>query len=531
MIVYSQYFHVELVQQDLWLKERLKPTRSGYNRTLCCMGGTRESILNEITAWVTNQSRPNNTYWIYGLPGIGKTSLAHSICQTLDKRKQLVGAFFCQRDDTSSSEPRNILPTLIYKLAGISPSFRRIVAESLRNNQNLTTESMEDTLFLDFIRSLPGEPNEHSLAFVIDALDECGNSQTRQDVLKALTDAAALAPWLKIIITSRPETDIERFFNGLTGSSHSSYDLATDQKANDDLRTFARIQFNLVASYWHLSRSWPEESDFNRVISRANGLFIFIKTLVLALEKCEDAEETLKEALQGSAGTGLESLYGLYSSILKSHSSIGGFWRVVVVITTAQYRPLSIEPIAKLTGVKLNLVEKWVDALSSLLYRDEGANGAIRVRHLSISDFFFSDHCDYQVNLREAHAQQGTSCLETMVKELRFNICKLDDSRIANKDVKDLQSRIEENISDPLQYSSLYWSSHLCFSSDNGNRDPRALGKLNGFFEGLYPLFWIEVLSIIAMVPIGAPCLRKVIAWLRVSTGHSPARQSDSNSL
>src|SRR5258706_3706812 len=216
--------------------------------------------------------------------------------------------------------------------------------------------------------------------------------------------------------------------------------------------------------------------------------------------------------------------------ILDDSAQIGATL-TLVVITTAQYRPLSKEPIAKLTGVKPNLVEKCVNALSSLLYRDEGANGAIRVRHLSISDFFLSDRCDYQVNLREAHAQQGISCLETMVKELRFNICELDDSRLANKDVKDLQSRIEENISDPLQYRSLYWSNHLCFSPDSINRDPSALGKLKGFFEGLYPLFWIEVLSIMGMVPIGAPSLRGVITWVRVSTGHSSARQGDSNSL
>ena len=495
------------------------------------MKGTRESILEEVIAWVAGGSGSSNTYWIYGLPGIGKTSLAHSICETLDERNQLVGAFFCQRDDTNSSEPRNILPTLIYKLAETSPNFRRVVAERLRSKPNLTTESMKNAHFLDFIISLSGPTHEHSLAFVIDALDECGNSKTRPDVLKALTDAAALAPWLKIIITSRPEADIERFFNGFAGSSHSSYDLATDQKAGDDLRTFARTQFDLVATSWCLSTPWPTESDFNKVISRSNGLFIFIKTLVLALETCDDAEETLKEALQGSTGTGLESLYGLYSSILKAHSNIGGFWRVIVVITTAQYRPLSKESIAKLTGVKPNLVEKWVNALSSLLYRDEGANGAIRVRHLSISDFFLSDHCVYQVNLREAHAQQGISCLETMVKELRFNICNLDDSRLANTDVKDLQSRIEENISDPLQYSSRYWSNHLCFSLDSSNRDPRVLGQLNEFFEGSCPLFWIEVLSILKMVPIGAPCLRRVINWLRVSTGHSSARPSDSNSL
>jgi hypothetical protein len=481
------------------------------------MDGTRQSILNEVTAWAANGSGPSNTCWIYGLPGIGKTSLAHSICKTLDDRNQLIGAFFCQRDDPNSSEPRNILPTLIYKLTEISPTFQTRVAERLRDKPNMTTESMDGTHFLDFILSMPGQNNEHSRAFVIDALDECGDNRSRQDVLKALTDIAARAPWLKIIITSRPEADIERFFRGLTGSSHSSYDLAADQKASDDLRTFARSEFAEVASHWGLSKSWPEESDFNRVISRANGLFIFIKTLILALEKCEDAEEALKEVVQGSAGTGLESLYGLYSSILKAHSNISGFWRMIVVITTAQYRPLCEGPIAKLTGVKPNLVGKWVNTLSSLLYRDEGANGAIRVRHLSISDFFLSDRGEYQVNLREAHAQQGIACLETMVKGLRFNICNLEDSRLANADIIDLPSRVKQNVSDPLQYSCLHWSNHLCPSA---NRDERlmVLGGLKKFFWGVYPLFWVEVLSIMGMVPIGAQSVRRLLSWVRVST-------------
>jgi len=522
MIVYPQLFHIELVQQDLWLSEQLKPTRTSYNPDLCCMKDTRQSILDEVIAWVANRSGPSNTYWVYGLPGIGKTSLAHSICENLHKRKHLVGAFFCQRDDPNLSDPINILPTFIYKLAMIFPPFRTIVTQHLRDDPNLTPDSMKGSLFLHFLRSLPCHP-EHTHVFVIDALDKCDKCQKRQDVLKALTDAAALAPWLKIIITSRPEADIERIFHVLTGPLHSSYDLAVDQKASDDLRTFARSQFALVALHFGLSKSWPEESDFSRVISRANGLFIFIKTLILALENCEDTEVSLKEALQGSASAGLESLYGLYSSILKAHSNFDGCWRIIVVITTAQYRPLCQDPIAKLMGVKPNLVGKWVDALSSLLYRDEGANGAIRVRHFSISDFFLSDRCEYRVNLQEAHARQSIACLEMMVKELRFNICKLDDSRLANRDVKDLQFRIEKNIPEPLQYSSLYWSNHLCFSPDSVNRDPQALGKLKGFFEGSYPLFWVEVLSIMGMIATGSPSIRRVITWVRVSTSQLAA--------
>jgi len=512
---------VELVQQDLWLKGRLKPVETSYDQKLRCMDGTRQFILDQIIAWVTNAPGQEGVlrstpYWIYGLPGIGKTSLAHSICEKLNERKQYSGAFFCRRDDTNASEPRNILPTLIYQLAKSSPPFRSVVTEYLHKDQHITPQSMQDTLFLDFIRCIPRYSNPGTLVVVIDALDECGSTQSRADILKVLIDAAALAPWLKIIITSRPEVDIIRSL----GTS-AKYDLGTDQEATADLRTFAQRQFNLVASRWTLPTPWPSEPLLNRVILRANGLFIFIKTLVLALEKCKDPEECLMEALQGSARAGSESLYSLYSSIVKSHSEIAGFWRMIAVITTAQYRPLRKEPIAELAGVKPFLVEALVNDLSSLLHRDEGANGAIRVRHLSISEFFASNRCDYQGDLQAAHVQQGIACLQTMVKQLRFNICKLEDSRLANTDIKDLPLRIEQNISDPLQYSSLYWSTHLHSTPDEIQRGV-ILRSLKEFLEGPYPLFWIEVLSVMGMVSVGAPSLRGVISLVKVSPCNSP---------
>jgi hypothetical protein len=160
---------------------------------------------------------------------------------------------------------------------------------------------MEHSIFLDFIYNLPRQP-EHTLVFVIDALDECGDHQSRPGILRVLTDAATQAPWLKVIITSRPEADIQRFFDAFTRLSHLRCDLATDEEASADLRTFAQSQFNSVASKWYLPTPWPEESLIDGVISRANGLFIFIKTLVLSLEQCEDPEEYLKAALQDSEG-------------------------------------------------------------------------------------------------------------------------------------------------------------------------------------------------------------------------------------
>ncbi len=488
------------------------------------MEGTRESLLNQIMAWVTNeleQEGASNTYWIYGLPGIGKTSLALSICERLYDQMHLAGAIFCRRDDPNLSDPGNILPTLIYKLAIIFPPFRRIVAHRVRNDPNLTPELMKYSLFLDFIRQLPRPPNR-SLVFVIDALDECGDSQSRLSTLKVLTDAAAYAPWLKIIIISRPEVDIQRFF-GAPDLQHLRYDLARDPEANADLRTFARREFDMVASEWHLPTPWPEESLFDAVTSRANGLFIFIKTVVLAIGRSKDPTESLNATLRDSAGPGLTSLYSLYSSILKSrivHSNAEFRRMIGVLLTSAPYRPLCEETIAELAGVKANLVKMWVDSLSSLLYRDEGANGGIRVRQSSISDFFFSDDCpyDYQINFRDANVQLGIACLDTMVKQLRFNICELDDSRLANADIEDLPSRIQRLISDTLQYSCLYWSNHLCFPPGDHDQRVLVLEGMKKFLEGPYPLFWIEVMSIMGMVPTTAPSLRRVISWVRVST-------------
>jgi len=514
-IYHSQQFRVE---QHLLLS-RLKYVKTGYDRDLCCMDGTRKSTLKRIIAWVTSgleQTDGRNTYWIYGLLGIGKTTLAHSICACLHDKEQLAGAFFCRRDNQELKEPRNILPTLIHKLAILSPPFRSIVAEWLRNNPNAAPESMRPTLLLDFIRKLPRVPKK-TLVFVIDALDECGSPESRPRVLQALTDATACAPWLKVIITSRQEVDIQRFFDSPTQLPHLRCDLTADEETTSDLRIFAEYRFNRVASSRSLQSPWPEPLLLDRVIFRAAGLFIFIETLALVLERCHEPTKLLGATLQDSSSPGLMSLYGVYSRIVRARrvQRNAEFRRMIgVLLIAAPNRPLCEETIAELAGVRPDVVKIWVDDLGSMVYRDDEASGGIRVRHLSISDFFMSDYGqgDYQVNLRDANVKLGIACLEKMVDELRFNICGLEDSRLANADVKGLASRIKENISDALQYSSLYWSNHLCFTPDTHERLLRNV--LRKFFEGPYALFWVEVLSIMGMLGIGVPSLRGLTSKL-----------------
>ena len=521
LIDQSQQFRVE---QHLLLS-RLKDVKTGYNRNLCCMEGTRKYLLEHIIAWVTSgleQTDGKNTYWIYGLPGTGKTSLAHSICASLHDKEQLAGAFFCQRDDQEFREPNNILLTLVRKLAILFPPFRNIVAEWLRSNPNVTPESIDPDLFASFFIHRLARLPKRNLVFVIDALDECGSTESHPGILKALSDATVHAPWLKVIITSRQDVDIRQFSDSPTQLSHLRYDLTADKDTTGDLRIFAEYRFNRVALAQCLQSPWPERLLLDRVISRASGLFIFIETLALALEHSDQPTKLLGAALQDSSSPGLRSLYGLYSTIIRARrvQRNAEFRRMIgVLLTTTPHRRLCEETIAELAGVRPDVVKMWVEDLASMFYRDEGASGGIRVRHSSISDFFVSNDCqgDYQVDLRETDMALGIACLETMIEQLRFNICELEDSRLANSDVQDLASRIKGNISDALQYSSLYWTNHLCFTPGTSGR--RMWDKLRKFFEGPYALFWVEVLSIMGMLRIGVPSLRELTSKLvKVST-------------
>jgi len=400
----------------------------------------------------------------------------------------------------------------------MSAAAPRVVQAVERARPDLTLESRETTVKYIWANiALNIQTTNETRNTKNMACDESHSLNT--GVLKALTDATACAPWLKVIITSRQEVDIQRFFDGPTQTSHLRCDLTADEETTSDLRIFAEHRFNKVASTRHFQSPWPEPSLLDRLIDRAAGLFIFIETLASALIRCHNANELLARTLHDSAGPGLASLYDLYASIVKARRVRSGaeFKRVIgVFLITAPYRPLCEETIAELAGVNLDLVKMWVEDLGSLFYRDEGAGGGIRVRHLSISDSMI-----VRATVRSTFETQIWNWVSLASRRwLNGSVSTSAGSKIPgsrNADVKGLASRIKENISDALQYSSLYWSNHLCFTPDTGEK--RVWDMLRKFFEGQYPLFWVEVLSIMRMLGIGVPSLRALTSKLvKVST-------------
>ncbi|KAG8813182.1 hypothetical protein FRC19_002623, partial [Serendipita sp. 401] len=511
--------------EEKMLLDRLNPIQAGYKLDYGCMEGTRVSVLDDIVEWAlrscnggisSQNTNPSNVYWLYGIPGIGKTAVAHSICAQLHKNGILGGTFFCKRDDPDLRDPKSVLPTLIFNLAEMWGPYRKLVADKLRKDPKLTRHSAEDELFSQLLESLQSHPS-HPLVMVIDALDECGDNRGRNSIISSLFAASSRVNWLRIIVTSRQSSDIETCFKRFDGR-YSVKDLAADANAQADILFFARSKLANVANEYDLPEDWPGQAKVEEIVERSGGLFIFVDTLARLLEGGLDPDQYLEQALSVGPGNALERLYNFYATAI--HSQIGQSRRefksaMGTIIAVGKYRPLSDKAVAQLSGLRINIITTLVNKLGSLLYRDATPNGGIRVRHLSVIDFLTGSNTseDLKVDITQANRDTGIACLKVMIQELQFNLCRIDSSLIANQDIADLQSRVDQNMSEALQYSCLHWSDHLSHIPETN--DGEVMAALDTFTKVPRLLYWMEALSVMGKVAVGDSVLRRIPVWLK----------------
>jgi hypothetical protein len=484
------------------------------------MQDTRKHILDQIVTWAGMSLEKNgpsndskNIFWLYGSPGLGKTSVANSLCNQLHDTGSLGGSFFCRRDDPVLCDPNRVLPTLLYRLSWIWSPYRELVVQALREDPNLNPDWKGCAVLLEQLYSLQSHPKT-ALVLVVDALDESGDLLTRAPLLKCFSEICARVDWLKIVVTSRPEHDIHSFFQSLHLVGH---DLSKDNQAHQDIRTFARYRMDLLANRYYLPSDWPGESRIEEIASRSGGLFIFVETLYEFLDD-PDPESLLNQVLGGTLGEANAELHRLYATAIearirrdKEHFRLF----IQAVIAVATHRSLPDKTLASLIGLEPRVISSWVDSLSSLLYRDASQNGAIRARHLSVIEFLTGPACpaEFRIDVQQANAQLGHRCIITMSEELEFNICELETSCVPNADIQDLRGRVQDKISDALQYSCMHWSSHLC--SDSAPTRMEVSRLLGSFLTGAQLLYWLEVLSFMGKVLVAISALRLLKSSLK----------------
>jgi len=118
------------------LLERLPMVRAkntGWNAGRCCLAGTRQAQLDKIFQWVHDEGQ-GQVFWLTGVAGSGKSTIANTIARTFANLKRLGGNFFFNRDVDGLNNTDSAISTLTRQLAGFSEELGKRICDVIRKD-------------------------------------------------------------------------------------------------------------------------------------------------------------------------------------------------------------------------------------------------------------------------------------------------------------------------------------------------------------------------------------------------------------
>ena len=159
--------------------------------------------------WAKNP-QDQNVFWLNGLAGTGKSTIAQSFSEAIAKEGLLGASFFCSRDYLDRKELKRIFPTLAYQLACHYPLFQTHIISIIKNDPTIAHTSLITQLEKLLVNPL--SKAKIRCVIVIDALDECIDNEPSSAILSVLGQFVKQLPLVKFFITGRPEPRIRTGF-------------------------------------------------------------------------------------------------------------------------------------------------------------------------------------------------------------------------------------------------------------------------------------------------------------------------------
>ena len=485
-------------------------------------------MLNEIERW-TEDFGKSPIFWLNGLAGTGKTTIAQTLAERVFADGRLGASFFCSRGFEDRSDLQFIFPTLAFQLAQKYPGFRSSLLPLLRSNPDVVHESLQEQMQKFLVDPLHSA--DISTVIVIDALDECKDEDPESATLLVLGQSVSRIPQVKFFITSRPEAHIMWGFRApLLKELTDVFILHEVERCtiDNDIRHFLKHQLSGLSHRHRGMAGWPTDEQLDSLCRRAAGFFVYaVATVNFLKHKFRRPSDRLDVIMKSPESTVYEgkaelkaytSLDSLYTSIFqeafcRNDAEDDVMVRSVLSVVVLVTNPLPPSAIATITGLECDEVLFLLESIQSLLALHEDTNHPIQPFHKSFPDFITDPArcCDPRFYISpDHHIELVLHCLGLMEKLLEKNICSIPDYAI-NSEVEDLPKRIEESgIRGALEYACRSWYKHLIVSEQ---RTAEVVASLHDFLEGKF-IFWLEVLSVIDAVSDAARALNATAQWL-----------------
>jgi hypothetical protein len=488
-----------------------------------CTPKTRIGLLTDMKGWAYDNHN-EKIYWLNGMAGTEKTTIAYTLSDELHKDRKLAASFFCSRQLPSCRDENLILPTIAYQLARFSRPFRSALSAVLETHPDVHSRQLSEQFEgliagpLQVVKeTMPGD-----LVIVIDALDECDMQDGVDRVLDMLISHALSLP-IKFFVSSRPEPKI---LNRM--QSQKNKDVPFQLRLHDLDQSIVRADITMYLTteldYMNLSAA-----QLDILITQAGVLFIYAATMARYIQAGDHSRspERLEEVLEAPSALSAEdsTIDALYTMILgaafdnatlrkrdKEHMML-----VLHTVICAQ-EPLAVAEMAKLLNMSgERLVRAALSPLLSVLSIAE-TTGTVTTLHESFPDYVLDQNRSerFHCNTQRHNGRLAQACFDLIsIPNPPFNICGLESSYILDKDVIGLAERVDRLIPKELFYACQYWGSHLRLAGSSLD----LFSSLHGFLS-VRLLLWFEVMSLKQRIHIAVLILAQVQSWSEVSIVH-----------
>ncbi|KAJ7867817.1 hypothetical protein B0H13DRAFT_2064998 [Mycena leptocephala] len=454
-----------------------------------CTDNTRVSLISCLKEWACDTPKSSPIFWLSGMAGTGKSTVAYTLCQHWRAEGRLGASFFCSRNDEKARSRTSIIPTIVRQLLPISRPFARSVGNvHIDLVIPASTRHIDELLVQPWLQAMASPVEERPpLVVVIDALDEIEGSTQGPHLIKQLVKAVSASGTtlrgLKFLLTSRPHPGIVAECSAIASSAVYHMKEIAPREAIEDVRRFINAE---------LPELPPERRD---------GIPTPIQQV-----KCLDrlGENGLGlVALDGTPELLIGSLYkAIISDVLRNVSQEETSKRVLYAAVTTR-RPLTVLDLSPLIfdagdEVDETAVRNSLSLFYAVLYvspRDQ----CIYTYHKSFTDFILDPRRSPDLaNAAMSYFPNRTrDCFSIMNKSLCFNICKLTSSFLLDEDDKALSERTKTNIGPELRYACQHWAPHLASVRHDREKDVQQLSAMLLDFYRLRVLFWMETMNLL----------------------------------
>ncbi|KAG8703362.1 hypothetical protein FRC08_002914 [Ceratobasidium sp. 394] len=486
-----------------------------------CTPDTRVEALERFRVWRDGE-KTEKIYWLNGMAGTGKTTLSYTLCKQLEHEQRLAANFFCSRQLPDCKKAHRILPTIACQLADFSYPFRYALSSILRQDPNVHTRRISEqctkllfTPLHEVRASLP-----HNLVVVIEALDECDNSDEVDELLEMLFEYAPRFP-VKFFLTSRPEPVIRVRMLGRTGP-REEFELHLHELdraiVGEDIKKYLEVG---------LKRANISAGDLQVLTERSGVLFIYAATVVRFIgdqsftKSADRLELVLREATSSSGSErGIDALYTLilrqaFSRLVNTERQN---MRLVLHTAICAREPLAVRTMANLLQMRVESVHSALSALRSVLNVEQSSE-EITTLHKSFPDYILDSTRSrgFSCDAKKRHAELAQQCFAiTNAPNPLFNTWHVCDMGYHSRHARAVPALIEKpgmDISGEIFYAFRYWGAHLCLAGDSQH----LLGESYTFLSERL-LLWVEIMKLKqCLQPSGVAMLSEVQIWTRNS--------------